>query len=181
MGFDRKKWWQDYKKKNATQIKAYKRLHAKAHKDDIAIYMKEYRTPYMRGYRARLANDPVFKEKRRIYVQRYFKKLRMAALNRYSDGNPKCACCGERTLIFLGINHLNRSIKKHTGHGRDLYVWLKHNNYPDGFNVLCHNCNMAMGFLGYCPHQLEGDNSNVDFINIKETSNNKGGLSWVSI
>lgn len=31
--------------------------------------------------------------------------------------------------------------------------WLRRNNYPNGFQVLCHNCNMAKGFYGKCPHQ----------------------------
>jgi hypothetical protein len=29
------------------------------------------------------------------------------------------------------------------------------NNFPDGFQVLCHNCNMSIGLYGYCPHQTE--------------------------
>lgn len=31
--------------------------------------------------------------------------------------------------------------------------WLKTNGYPDGFQTLCHNCNMAKGFYGICPHK----------------------------
>lgn len=30
--------------------------------------------------------------------------------------------------------------------------WLKKNDYPKGFQILCHNCNMSKGFYGYCPH-----------------------------
>jgi hypothetical protein len=36
-----------------------------------------------------------------------------------------------------------------------LYLWLKRNNYPTGFRVLCHNCNLAIGFYGYCPHHRQ--------------------------
>ena len=31
--------------------------------------------------------------------------------------------------------------------------WLYVNDYPDGFQVLCHNCNMAKGIYGKCPHK----------------------------
>lgn len=31
--------------------------------------------------------------------------------------------------------------------------WQRKNNYPKGFQVLCHNCNLAKGFYGKCPHQ----------------------------
>jgi hypothetical protein len=29
---------------------------------------------------------------------------------------------------------------------------LARNGFPDGYRVLCHNCNMALGQYGYCPH-----------------------------
>jgi len=31
-------------------------------------------------------------------------------------------------------------------------LWLRKYNYPKGFQVLCHNCNMAKRF-GVCPHK----------------------------
>ena len=34
-----------------------------------------------------------------------------------------------------------------------LFQYLKRNNYPPGYRVLCMNCNFAMGHFGYCPHQ----------------------------
>lgn len=36
--------------------------------------------------------------------------------------------------------------------GIDMAQWCRRNGYPKGFRVLCHNCNMAIGFYGYCPH-----------------------------
>lgn len=40
-----------------------------------------------------------------------------------------------------------------TGLGAHFYKWLEHNHFPPGFRVLCHNCNQARGFYGYCPHE----------------------------
>ena len=34
----------------------------------------------------------------------------------------------------------------------DMYQWLKANSYPDGFQILCFNCNCAKGAYGECPH-----------------------------
>jgi hypothetical protein len=28
----------------------------------------------------------------------------------------------------------------------------EYNEFPDGFQVLCHNCNLAKGYYGECPH-----------------------------
>ena len=70
---------------------------------------------------------------------------------------PRCACCGEKTYEFLSIDHIDGGGSKHR---RDMKIsggtatteWLVRNKFPKGFQVLCHNCNMAKGFYGECPH-----------------------------
>jgi hypothetical protein len=36
---------------------------------------------------------------------------------------------------------------------------LAKHGYPDTFQLLCHNCNLARGFYGTCPHQRHRDAS----------------------
>ena len=36
-----------------------------------------------------------------------------------------------------------------------IYWWLIENKFPAGIQILCHNCNLAKGFYGACPHQGE--------------------------
>jgi hypothetical protein len=69
----------------------------------------------------------------------------------------KCACCGEERKEFLSIDHINGNGARHRKeiHRASIYYWLIKNNFPDGFRILCHNCNQAMGIYGYCPHQKE--------------------------
>lgn len=87
-------------------------------------------------------------------------KCRIACLEHYSNGKMCCACCGENRIEFLGIDHIkgggNRE-RKEMGHG-NIYQRLKVRGYPEGHRVLCHNCNMSLGFYGYCPHQKEREN-----------------------
>lgn len=68
----------------------------------------------------------------------------------------RCACCSEDRFEFLAIDHVNGGGNKHrrevTGLGAKFYKWLEQNHFPEGFRVLCHNCNMALGHFGYCPH-----------------------------
>jgi hypothetical protein len=84
------------------------------------------------------------------------RKLRQEVLSAYGG---KCACCGESTPEFLGIDHVNNDGESHRrelkGYGRSINRWLKMNGFPhDGrFQLLCHNCNMAKGCYGGCPHQ----------------------------
>lgn len=66
----------------------------------------------------------------------------------------KCECCGEETLEFLGIDHIgNTGVAHRKTTKTQISNWLRQNGYPKkGFRVLCHNCNMSIGFYGYCPH-----------------------------
>lgn len=68
-----------------------------------------------------------------------------------------CSCCKENRYEFLCIDHINGGgnihRKKIGDGGTSFYGWLKKNDYPVGFQVLCHNCNMSKGSYGYCPHQ----------------------------
>ncbi len=76
----------------------------------------------------------------------------------YSNGTMKCACCGETHIEFLTIDHINNDGAKHrkdinSGGGHSFYRWLINNNFPQGYRVLCFNCNCSLGMYGYCPHQ----------------------------
>jgi len=90
------------------------------------------------------------------------RKIRLEVLVHYSQNPPKCACCGEIHIEFLSIDHINNDGAEHRkkiGKG-ELYSWLKKNKYPEGFQVLCMNCNISKGHYGYCPHQKETEGKN---------------------
>jgi hypothetical protein len=83
-------------------------------------------------------------------------KYRNIALQHYGH---KCSCCNENRNEFLCFDHINGDGAKHRKEINGKYLgmghWLVKNNFPDGFQCLCHNCNLAKGFYGYCPHELE--------------------------
>jgi hypothetical protein len=84
-------------------------------------------------------------------------KLKLEILVRYSGIKPKCACCAEPQIEFLTIDHIENNgaaeRKKLRKLGISFYRWLKQNNFPKGYRVLCMNCNFALGKFGYCPHR----------------------------
>jgi len=84
--------------------------------------------------------------------------MRMEAILAYSGGKrPCCACCGENEISFLQIDHQDRSkaVRKDIGdNGTALVRWLKKNNYPPGFQLLCPSCNFMKANKEVCPHQL---------------------------
>ncbi len=97
----------------------------------------------------------------RAYLQsleagkRYRVRIRLQALRAYGGESPACRCCGETIMEFLCLDHINGGGNKHRKESGvlSMYEWCKRNNYPSGmFQILCHNCNMAKGFYGGCPH-----------------------------
>lgn len=84
-------------------------------------------------------------------------KLRLATLIAYSTDPPKCACCKEGILEFLTLDHIaggggsDRRRRKERG-GHKTYLRLRRAGFPQGFRVLCWNCNAAIGLYGGCPH-----------------------------
>lgn len=77
------------------------------------------------------------------------RRLRDTVIQHYGE---KCECCGEPAKEFLSIDHINGGGNKHRkaikSSGINLYRWLKNNNYPSGYRVLCMNCNWAIGIYG---------------------------------
>lgn len=94
---------------------------------------------------------------------------KLNVMRHYSGGDPACACCGETKYEFLSIDHVNgggqkhrAEIKKGSGGVCSIHIWLERNDFPEGFQILCLNCNGAIGFFGYCPHQGRPDGSLID-------------------
>ena len=87
-------------------------------------------------------------------------KLRLKREVFEAYGGCRCACCGETTFEFLSIDHVDGGGTRHRKtlgekSSRTLYLWLRRNNFPPGYRVLCFNCNCSRGFNGYCPHERE--------------------------
>ena len=98
-------------------------------------------------------------EKKLSRSRELHRELRIATFDAY--GGSICICCGETILEFLSIDHINGNggQERKSGYaagGAGFYRRLKRDGYPPGYQVLCHNCNMAKGFYGVCPHQIEG-------------------------
>jgi len=81
-------------------------------------------------------------------------RLRNEMLDHYGR---KCACCGEKHVEFLTLEHVNRdgsAHRKEVGGGANTYRDLKRKGWPKkGFKVLCMNCNWAVRRGGVCPHK----------------------------
>lgn len=79
----------------------------------------------------------------------------------YAYYGNQCQCCSETNPLFLTIDHINNDGAKHRreirklGTGSNFYYWLVSNNFPEGFQLLCFNCNCGkQRNKGICPHKV---------------------------
>lgn len=88
------------------------------------------------------------------------KRNKLLIMQHYSKLDiPKCACCGETEIDFLSLDHINGGGNKHRKSLgiRSIYSWIIKNNFPDGFQVLCMNCQFGKQLNnGVCPHKKGG-------------------------
>jgi len=121
--------------------KKYNRNYREENREKINAYAFKYRQEH--------------KEKAKAACQKCRKGKREQVINHYGG---ECECCGENTFEFLAIDHINGNGCKHRksiGSASRMIKWLMENNYPEGFRILCHNCNSAIGFYGHCPHKKD--------------------------
>lgn len=93
-------------------------------------------------------------EQHRAYNRARTRELRELVIEGYGGA---CFCCGETSYEFLALDHVDGDGKedrsKRGGYGP--YRMAVEENFPDRYRLLCHNCNLAIGFYGYCPHEVD--------------------------
>lgn len=89
------------------------------------------------------------------YVQAVKWWRRLEVLKHYSDGLPKCEYCGQGNVALLAVDHINGGGKQHQVPGRNLANWLFRQDFPNGYRILCHNCNLCLGVYGEFPEKAE--------------------------
>ena len=83
------------------------------------------------------------------------KRERLIVFNHYCGGKIECACCGEKVIELLTMDHVDNDGKEHRLKDKrafNISLWLIKNNFPNGFQVLCFSCNWGKSFHGVCPH-----------------------------
>lgn len=136
----------EYYIKNKEKIDAYRKEWKLKNRDHVLEMAR------IASKKWRLAN--IDKVKKARYITR--DRLRTDVLNAYGH---QCRCCGIENKEFLAIDHINGGGNAHRrslhlkASAQTMYTWLRKNNYPKGFQVLCHNCNSAKSYYGGCPHK----------------------------
>lgn len=141
-----------YNENHKEEIKKYLRRYNKIHRERLKKLKKEYNSLHKNEQKEtkKLNKDKINEQDRNR-----MKNFRFQVLSYYSKGELKCACCNENHYEFLTIDHINNDGAEHKRKIgiRRLYQWLVKNNFPEGFQVLCYNCNLCKGYYGECYHK----------------------------
>jgi hypothetical protein len=81
--------------------------------------------------------------KAKKYRDKYRSDLKLEVLSHYSNNTICCAFCGYSDIRALSIDHVEGNGCEHRRKDKSAYAiynWLKQNNFPSGFQVLCMNC-----------------------------------------
>ncbi len=84
-------------------------------------------------------------QRQRLHIRFAQRQRRERVIAHYGG---RCAVCGETELLFLNLDHIRgdgAAHRRQVGGGSKTYQWIERNDYPDGFQVLCHNCNWKKG------------------------------------
>jgi hypothetical protein len=92
-------------------------------------------------------------QKQKEYRRARYRECQLKVFKAYSKSEvPHCAKCNFNDVRALTIDHMNddgadhrEAIRKELGRVSKIgaeaqYYWLVDNNFPQGFQVLCHNC-----------------------------------------
>ena len=107
----------------------------------------EYKKKYYKDNLKRINHDK--KEYHNANSQRINQRRRELHLNNkqtvIDHYGHSCKICGETRLAFLGLDHIDDNgveDRKTNGTGGGIYERLIRENFPPGYQVLCHNHNM---------------------------------------
>ena len=120
-------------------------------RNKITIRVKQHKN-YVRNRKVVIARSSLWARNNKVAHSlkgvKARRKLKLETFSRYCDGDIVCKWCGkEREIDLLTIDHIEGGGNKHrkkeglSGAGYNFYRWLKRNNFPDGYQVLCWNCN----------------------------------------
>lgn len=102
------------------------------------VYRRNYRETHREQYNAWM--NKAWKK----YYPEYYQRIKNEVFHHYCNGDIKCAECG--SVKNLSIDHIKGNGEKHRlmlgfNSSYQFYLWIRKNNFPMGYRVLCKSCN----------------------------------------
>jgi len=146
---------QEWIDKNRDKHNAHRREYCRKNRERLNQQHRDYllknphkitesETEYYRRYRREN------KERLSIQAKRRTLRIKTDVLTHYGNGKLACVRCGFDDIRALSIDHIKNDgaefrktmqpNRSRAFSGLEFYVWLQKNNYPDGLQTLCMNC-----------------------------------------
>jgi hypothetical protein len=153
-----KKYSQGYRAQHKHEIYLKNKQYREDNKERVRVLNREYRTKnaekLKQDGREYYAKNRILKqESERVRGRALRKRQKLMILEHYG---MVCNCCGEDKIEFLTVDHINNdgaAHRKSIGGSSKTYPWIIKHDFPDNFQTLCYNCNIAKGVYGKCPHK----------------------------
>ena len=132
---DKKAYQHNYYLEHKEQLDKYNHQYYADHKEEARAKQKQYRQDH---------KEEILPRQRRNHTKLALCRKR-EVLTHYGQDKLKCLHCGIDDIDVLCIDHVNSDGKEHrktVPGGFYLYRWLKKNNFPEGYQTLCANCNL---------------------------------------
>jgi hypothetical protein len=135
-----------YRQEHLTQEAEHHRTYYVTHKKEIAEQHRQYKEEHKEMYRLLSAEYRRTHREEVLASQKRCKdRLKNEVMTHYGNGKAACVRCGYDNIGALDIDHINGDGAEHRKREdvktRSFYAWLKQNNFPEGFQTLCSNCN----------------------------------------
>ncbi len=142
--------WRAYQKRRQAEYKrqwnaAKGKQYRSDNKHRISKQQKKYRETHPDYHKKYIAEH---RQQKNQYDKEFRARLKIRVIRHYSHGEMKCKHCGYSDIRALSIDHIGGggcAHRKQIGK-RAIYQWLKDSKYPDGFQVLCMNCQFIKRF-----------------------------------
>ncbi len=114
------------------------------------IYYQTHKHIWVASYKRRREKirqqKDAWRQKHRVYMRDYVRKrtatMKEKVILHYGNDKMVCMKCGVSDIRALSIDHINAGEEKPSTRrsGTMFYRWLIKNNYPEGYQTLCMNC-----------------------------------------
>lgn len=140
--------------KNKNKIQKYREIYRKKNKDKLNEWYLNNKIKLLKKQKE-YRKIPKVKEKIKEKAKKYREKNKEKVFNYYGK---VCNWCGESDKKVLIMDHINNDgveHRKEIGFRKDIYGWLIKNNFPEGFQTLCWNCNSGLKTKGFTKEEVQ--------------------------
>ncbi len=131
---DKRAYMVAYRQAHKDKLREQSRTYHQVHQEESKQYAHSYYREHMDRVKANARRSSAVKHR----------EQRLAVLAYYSGNTMACIRCGFGDVRALCLDHINgggTAHRRRLGNGKNVWLWLARHGFPDGYQILCANCN----------------------------------------